>query len=416
MTEKRSAVIVGIDKYPESSGFPPLHGAGNDARDMHKRLTEFGEFEARLLLNEGAKHTVIREAISDLLWQTDNRNDLSLFYFSGHGIVDGYDNGYIAPYDMVANKPFVAGITHHDLRQALSQSQSRAGIIILDSCYSGGAAKGQATPDVKKAYETFEQVKSLKTQATGEGKFIFASTDDYTVSKEKYPCRHGTNGDEGEHYHGAFTFRLLEGLDGSAKDKRGVITLGELVRYVQEKFVDEKQKPIDWCSRGFLLENVRIAYAPKERTRYIQELIKGADEYDRTEPSELFEAVGMIHEALDLRPHDKDALDRKEKINQILRKWKEQTDKWLTLNKRKLITTARRKWRFTFPHDRLAGLIPSLDFDAITQLSEVDGDLLADLCEASIKDRIESFVKACSFRVSQSSQPKKPKTLHGPGK
>jgi len=341
--EKRNAVIVGVDTYPESSEFPPLRGAVNDAMDIHKRLTTFGEFQIppeHFLLNEQATHTAIREALSSLLWQTDNPYDLVLFYFSGHGIVDGYNNGYIAPYDMVASKPFVAGITHQNLRQILSQSHCKAGIVILDSCYSGGATKGQATPDVKLAYETFEQVKDLKTESTGEGKLIFSSTDDHTVAKEKYPCRHAINGGGDEHYHGAFTFRLIEGLDGNAKDERGVIRLGELVRYVQEQFTNKKQKPIEWSSEGFLLQDIRIAYAPQERSRYIQELIEQADRYDKTKPSELFPAAEKIHEVLDLRPDNKDALKRKEPIKKVLGKWKKQTYQWLLQNRQILIRTA----------------------------------------------------------------------------
>jgi len=82
--------------------FQKLTGAVNDANRYLwkiKRLRKFDITRNHFLTNESATYMAIRQAISDLLFQTDS-SDIALFYFSGHGFRDGRGNGYIAPYDM----------------------------------------------------------------------------------------------------------------------------------------------------------------------------------------------------------------------------------------------------------------------------------------------------------------------------
>ena len=84
----------------------------------------------------------IRSAMSEILWEA-NSYDLILFYFSGHGFVDVYNTGYIAPYDMLREKPFVCGINMRELNYMLSTSLNKKNIVlILDVSYSGIAMKG----------------------------------------------------------------------------------------------------------------------------------------------------------------------------------------------------------------------------------------------------------------------------------
>lgn len=141
---QRQAVIVGIKEYQDKS-IPKLAGSENDAIEMYQRLKDFGEFEitdGHYLLGEKATSKAVRKAISDLLWQLDPC-DLALFYFSGHGIIDGRKNGYIAPYDMVNDEPLVCGISMEEFKRIILSSENKSSVVvILDCCYSGITTKG----------------------------------------------------------------------------------------------------------------------------------------------------------------------------------------------------------------------------------------------------------------------------------
>jgi len=58
---------------------------------------------------------------------------------------------------------------------------------------------------------------------SGRGNVVLASSEATAASKERYNCIHGK---EDPHPHGAFSFHLIEGLDGKVADPRtGVITM-----------------------------------------------------------------------------------------------------------------------------------------------------------------------------------------------
>lgn len=99
MAERR-AVVVGINKYEDPAVRPELRGAENDAREVFARLLKFGGFDIdkkkHLLLGSAATCENMRRAISDLFWKKDPC-DIAVFYFSGHGFLDDYGNGYLAP-------------------------------------------------------------------------------------------------------------------------------------------------------------------------------------------------------------------------------------------------------------------------------------------------------------------------------
>ncbi len=133
---KRRAVIVGINEYKDHN-IPKLDGAENDAREIYERLKDpsIGNFEVshdHYLTGKYATCELIRKAIADIFWKTDPL-DLALFYFSGHGFVDGYGNNFIAPYDMLKDEPLVRGINIQEIKQVVSESVNKANIIILDT-------------------------------------------------------------------------------------------------------------------------------------------------------------------------------------------------------------------------------------------------------------------------------------------
>ena len=231
--KKRQAVVIGINDYSDPE-IPKLSGAVNDATEMRQMLSDYGQFEIvpeHFLINADASYQSIRKAISDLLWKSDSC-DLSLLYFSGHGFRDGYGNGYIAAHDMFKSEPFVCGINMQELRKVvLNSTNKQCVLVILDCCYSGIPTKDEkALPDIAISFDPY--FGDLGKEGGGEGKFIIASSGEDQKSRE---IESKSGNGKGKVIHGAFTYHLLNGLDGKAADEAGTITLDRLLKYVEEQ-------------------------------------------------------------------------------------------------------------------------------------------------------------------------------------
>ena len=110
--ERRKAIIIGIDQYHKPN-IQTLEGAENDAREISERFKNNNNFEIsdnHLLLGPEATREKILKAIGEVFNRKDGNYDLVAFYFSGHGMVDENNVGYIAPYDMDPEDPYVNGI------------------------------------------------------------------------------------------------------------------------------------------------------------------------------------------------------------------------------------------------------------------------------------------------------------------
>ncbi|HUJ89239.1 MAG TPA: caspase family protein, partial [Syntrophorhabdales bacterium] len=190
----RRAVIIGINKYADGE-IPELAGAENDAREMYEKLRDYGGFEIaknHFLIGPDATYKAIRKAISDLLWETD-KCYLSVLYFSGHGFQDGYENGYIAPYDMKASEPFVCGIDMEELKQVFLKTRNKdCALLILDCCYSGIPTQGKGSAAAAEIEAPFEKrFGAIREETkTGAGKIILASSGKDERSRETKDRKH----------------------------------------------------------------------------------------------------------------------------------------------------------------------------------------------------------------------------------
>ena len=172
----RRAVVVGINKYRDTN-LKDLSGAENDAEEVRRQLVDFGDFDIAndgFLTGSQATCLAIRKAVSDLLYGTD-KQDVSLFYFSGHGFADPFGDGYIAAYDVECARPWVQGLRMKDLKELLLKSKSpTAGVLVLDCCYSGIAAVGdKGESDAADLSQQFKDAEDYP----GAGKIIITSSE-----------------------------------------------------------------------------------------------------------------------------------------------------------------------------------------------------------------------------------------------
>jgi len=121
------AVLIGISNYPSFGDLPySLHEIGR----FHETLLQssnWNDSHITVLLSEGATKQQIFAAIEELSLNADE-NDVSLFFFVGHGGRNTTNERIIA-YD--------ESITDVELDVQFSSVLGEV-IIILDSCFSGG--------------------------------------------------------------------------------------------------------------------------------------------------------------------------------------------------------------------------------------------------------------------------------------
>jgi uncharacterized caspase-like protein len=323
MPSPRRAVIIGVDEYDDAT-ITNLTGARNDAKEMHNHLTRYGGFtveDHHFLFNGDATAANIRRAISDLLWKTEEA-DLSLLYFSGHGLTDSYGNGFIAPYDMVKDHPLVCGIRMQELRELmLAAKHKKTVLLILDCCYSGIAAEGdKAVSDPPSATVEGCLAPLDEQESGGSGRLILTSAGSDERSRELATLRHRL-GSQGAHPHGILTFEILEGLDGRASREGGNVTLGSLIEFVNGEFARRtEQQPKLYGSALSYLDQIFLATASRQqkleqRLKEIHNQLFGDDQGYL----QLFRAIKGLEAVLGDSPSLEDALKLRSEIDKRLR-------------------------------------------------------------------------------------------------
>jgi len=319
-TPSRQAVIIGVDRYEDTS-IANLKGAENDADEMYHHLRSFGDFtvdDDHKLVNERATSQNIRQAVSDLLWKTDEC-ELALFYFSGHGLVDSYGNGFIAPHDIDRSCPLVCGIRMQELKDLMTAARNKKAVMmILDCCYSGIASDGDkavSTSSAAAAEACLAPFTDPKLQDTG--RFVLTSSGSDERSREKLEGQH-VLGNQPPHPHGAFTFEILEGLDGRASPTGREITVGSLFDFISKSFENNKQHTPRLYGSGIGSLDIMLCRASRQaelenRVQEVKNLLSDESDLDR-----LFLAIANLKNILNDSPGLQEALEIRDLISHLL--------------------------------------------------------------------------------------------------
>ena len=155
------ALLIGVGDYKNFPHFYPVANVTTDLLSppydvdrMRQTLEQckFGSLDsAFFIINElkdwGAGKTAIFEGISSTFSGADE-NDISYFYFSGHGYLDtGTDISYLCSTDTSLAIDIGTMISVDELESALSVIPGTK-VVILDTCHSGGfIGKGEGEKD-----------------------------------------------------------------------------------------------------------------------------------------------------------------------------------------------------------------------------------------------------------------------------
>jgi len=228
---RRLALLIATYDY-QDTGLRQLTAPAHDAEAFAAVLRDpaIAGFEVTTLVNE--PHHVVGEAIGDF-YRDRRRDDLTLLYFTGHGLKDDDGRLYLAMTNTRRDSLLFTALSAEQVDQAMEGCVSRQKVLVLDCCYSGAFPAGR----VAKADDT--AVHALE-RFHGRGRTVLTASDATQYSFEG-------NQPHGQAAQSVFTRYLVEGLrDGSADlDGDGNITLDELYSYVHDRVVDEmpQQRP-----------------------------------------------------------------------------------------------------------------------------------------------------------------------------
>ena len=211
----KKALLIGVSQY--EAGLPPLAAAPKDVAAMLRVLqsSELGAFdEVKTLIDPDLE--AMQTAIN-LLFQSCQKGDLGLLYFSGHGITDDSDRLYLATRrtskdtfrSTAVSASFIQGIMR-------DRGYQRQHVLILDCCYSGAFAEGwlAKSADI-----------NLKPQLEVEGSVVLTSS---TSTQKSYEDKEGELS--------LYTNYIVQGIESGAaeSDGDGMISADELHEYAKQ--------------------------------------------------------------------------------------------------------------------------------------------------------------------------------------
>jgi len=204
------ALLVGVSEY--EPGLNPLPGSVKDVDAMQRVLAdpELGGFaEADITVLKNPQRQEMEEAIYRL-FSDRKKDDLLLFYFSGHGIKD--ENGRLYLATRVTRKDTngrlvkPSAVATTSLHENINESRSQRQVIILDCCFSGAIAQGMTVKD--------DGTVNLKEYLGGKGRAILTSS---TSTEYSFGAAAGHD----EAGLSIYTRYLVEGIETGAADASG---------------------------------------------------------------------------------------------------------------------------------------------------------------------------------------------------
>ncbi|MFJ2829250.1 caspase family protein [Streptomyces sp. NPDC087263] len=227
---RRLAMLIATYEYQDSA-LRQLTAPAHDAEAFAAVLRDpaIAGFEVTTLVNQ--PHHLVGEAIGDF-YRDRRRDDLTLLYFTGHGLKDDDGRLHLAMANTRRDGLLFTALSAEQIDRAMEGCASRQKVLILDCCYSGAFPAGR----ISKADTAVHALERFQ----GRGRTVLTASDATQYSFEG-------NQAHGQAVQSVFTRYLVQGLrDGSADlDGDGDITLDELYGYVHDRVVDEmpQQRP-----------------------------------------------------------------------------------------------------------------------------------------------------------------------------
>lgn len=238
----RRALLIGINDYSASGiargngqpapgrDWPPLNGAVNDVRTLKEMLVLLYGFRAEdivTLTDQQATRDAILQAIESGLVTPAAKDDVTFFYYAGHGSQvansqsdepDRLDESLV-PADSLRGAP---DIRDKELRVLFNRILDRGArlTVLLDNCHSASGARGLPTgarprgvkPDLRDVSDPIRRI----PRPENRGALVLAAAQDDATAWETRD-QHGT-------FHGTFSWAWIRSLRNAAADETAMTT------------------------------------------------------------------------------------------------------------------------------------------------------------------------------------------------
>ena len=226
------ALIVGVGQY-EHKEIDPVNFAVEDANSVgYTLINECGFPAANVIqLTSDVPHGDRRPTNVEVLRQIAilsrkvKPNDTFVFYFAGHGFIREDGQHFLSTVNADPSTKAtlqLSSLPVDVLAQEMKKIQAGRTIFIADACRNEpdggrGAEANKLTPSFARSLRVIAENSSVESSAVllacseGERAWEFPKAE-----------------------HGVFTYFLLEGLKGKAKDKDGLVSLPQLAEFVKE--------------------------------------------------------------------------------------------------------------------------------------------------------------------------------------
>lgn len=220
------AVIIGVEDYAD---LPAATYAERDATATKSFIRALGVPERNIVLLTGNRATKNGFEKTIEGWLPNNVSEKSrvFIYYSGHGAPDTKTgDAYLVPLDGDPQYLVQTGYPLKRLYSKLGQLKAKSVLIALDSCFSGAGGRSVLAKGTRPLVGKVD----MAVEAQGKISVLSASAGDQIS---------GTNEDAG---YGLFTYSLLQGLNGAAKDAQGRVTLESLYGYIKPRVQDNARR------------------------------------------------------------------------------------------------------------------------------------------------------------------------------
>ena len=214
---------IGVSRYRQASF--NLQFAAADAQSIASTLQRQGQgplyrdVKTLVLTDEQVTRESILTSLDHFLGQA-GPDDVAAIFVAGHGVQDQASGSYyFLPFAATVQNLVSVGLRMSDFDEMVRvvRHNVRGVVVMLDTCHAG--ALRLSAPDLVAADDPAARM------SAGEGFFLLAATKPGEDSIEEPALGHG-----------AFTYALLEGLQGGADaDSDGMITVSDLFSYVARR-------------------------------------------------------------------------------------------------------------------------------------------------------------------------------------
>ncbi|TBR25348.1 hypothetical protein EPO15_02375 [bacterium] len=219
--DKDFAVVVGIEDY---SDLPKAVYAERDAEAFAAHARALGVPERNLVVLRGSKagRAALEKYLEQWLPRLVGPESRVYFFFSGHGAPDvKTGQAYLVPWDGDANFLETTAYPVRRLYERLNALKAKSVLVAMDSCFSGAGGRSVLATGARPLV-TFVETGAVEGSLT-----VLSASGAREIS--------GSLPDRG---HGAFTYFLLKGLNGDAKD----FTASGLLDYLTPRVQDEARR------------------------------------------------------------------------------------------------------------------------------------------------------------------------------